>query len=149
MKKLTLLLIPAVFLTLISVSAVSARDTLVQLPLKNALENEKVRSSISNSIPLYWGDQRHPAVTREFGKFKTSKRTSIGGKSDVEACEWALASAIVALQDRASREGGNAVINIKSDVKNQLHSSATSFDCLQGGMMVNVVLEGTVVTLGR
>jgi uncharacterized protein YbjQ (UPF0145 family) len=149
MKKLTLLLIPAVFFTLISVSTVSARDTLAQLPLKNALENEKVRSSISNSIPLYWGDQRHPAVVKEFGKFPTSKRTSIGGKSDAEACEWALASAIVALQDRARREGGNAIINIKSNIKNQPHSSTTTFDCLQGGMMVNVALEGTVVTLGK
>ena len=110
MNKLTLLLIPAVFLMLISTA--SATDVVEQLPLKHALENEKVRDAISSNYPLYWGDQNHPAVKKEFGKFRISKRTSTVGKSGVQACEWALASAIIELQNRASSEGGNAIINI-------------------------------------
>ena len=71
------------------------------------------------------------------------------GKSGEQACEWTLASAIIELQNRASSEGGNAIINIKSNIKNELSSSATDFDCLRGSKMVNVALEGTVVTLGK
>jgi uncharacterized protein YbjQ (UPF0145 family) len=147
MKKCTLLLIPAVFFSLISTA--SAADVLQQLPIKHALENEKVKAAINSSIPLFWGDQKHPATVKDFGTFKTTKRTNAAGKSDEEACEWALASAIITMQERATREGGNAVINIKSNIKNQPYSSATNFQCLQGSLMVNVALEGTVVTLGK
>ena len=66
MNKLTVLLIPAVFLTLISTA--SAADVLGEFPLKHALESEKVKEAIDGNIPLYWGDQRHPAVEKEFGK---------------------------------------------------------------------------------
>jgi hypothetical protein len=141
------LLIPAVFLMLISTA--SAADVLEKFPLRHALENEKVIDAISSNFPLYWGDQNHPTVKKEFGKYRISKRTTAVGKSARHACEWALASAIIELQNRASSEGGNALIDIKSNIKNELRSSATDFDCLRRGKMVNVALEGTVVTLGK
>jgi hypothetical protein len=147
MNILNLLLIPAVFLTLISNA--SAAEVLEKFPLQHALENEKVIDAISSNFPLYWGDQKHPAVKKEFGKFRTSKHTSAVGKSGEQACEWALASAIIELQNRASSEGGNALIDIKSNIKNELRSSTTDFDCLRRGKVVNVALEGTVVTLGK
>lgn len=147
MKKPTLFLIPAVFLTLISTA--SAADVMAEFPLKHALESEEVKEAIDGDIPLYWGDQEHPAVEKELGKFKTSKRTNAVGKSDQEACEWALASAIIELQNRVFLEGGNAIINIRSNINNQPRSSTTDFDCLQGNIMVNVALEGTVVALEK
>ena len=147
MNKLTVLLFPAVFLALISTA--SAADVLGEFPLKHALESEKVKEAIDGNIPLYWGDQRHPAVEKELGKFTTSKRTNAVGKSDQEACEWALASAIIELQNRVFQEGGNAIINIRSNINNQPRSSTTDFDCLQGSIMVNVALKGTVVTLEK
>jgi hypothetical protein len=52
-------------------------------------------------------------------------------------------------RNRTSSEGENAIINIKSNIRNELCYSATGFNCLRGSKMVNVALEGTVVTLGK
>lgn len=68
-------------------------------------------------------------------------------KTDEKACNWAFLSAMIALKDRAVREGGNAVINIKSNYKNNLTSSEKTFQCGAGALMAGVALTGEVVTL--
>lgn len=98
-------------------------------------------------VALYWGDQPHKKIVKNYGEFKTSKRTNAFMKTTKNACQWALASAIKVLQNRALREGGNAVINIKSNIKNNEISICSDFSCLAGSAMVNVALKGTVVKL--
>ena len=58
-------------------------------------------------------------------------------------------SAAVSLQDRAKREGGNAVINIHSVYKNDKFESPTEYLCGAGSTMAGVALRGTVVTLPK
>lgn len=147
MKKRTLCMIPILLFTLASVA--SAKDTLGQFNLKQALKSEKVHEAIHHDISLYWGNQAHPRTIRKYGTYVSSRRTSAFGKSKETACQWALASAIKSLQDRATREGGNAVVNITSFIKDQVDSSTTHFKCLQGSVMVNVALRGTVVKLAK
>ncbi len=130
-------------------SIAMAADVLVEMDIKNALENPKVQNTIYDDIKLYWGPEKHPKVIKNYGEFSTSKRSNKLGKSREQACEWALASSIKVLQERARREGGNAVIGIKSNVKHNEVSSASSYECLCGNMMVNVVLKGTVVKLAK
>ena len=144
----TKIIIFAVIMSFIT-SAALAVDTLVQMNIKNALENSKVQGAIYNDIALYWGSQKHPKVIKDFGEFKTSKRTNQLGKSRESACQWALAASIKVLQERARKEGGNAVISIKSNIKFNEVSSDVSYECLCGTMMVNVVLKGTVVKLAK
>jgi len=131
------------------ISSAFAADTLLSFPIDKAMQNGEVMSALRKNIALYWGEQPTPAVIQNFGNFKTSKRTNGFTKPKQEACEWALASALVALQDRALREGANAVINIKSNINNNPKSSQTQFDCLAGTVMVNVALTGNVVKLAR
>ncbi len=124
-----------------------AADRLLTLSVSKALSNPKVANKLNDKIKLYWGEQKHPKVVSNYGEYKTTKRANAFLKSKTGACEWALASALISLQQRALKEGGNAVINIKSNIKNDEWSSETEYRCLAGSMMVNVALKGTVVKL--
>ena len=147
MKKRTMLCFLLIFC--FSISSTYAADVLKNFSISEALSNEKVKNSLHDDIALYWGSQPHHKVIKKYGIFKTSKRTNAFMKSKENACQWALASAIKSLQHRAVREGGNAVINIKSNIKNNERSSDTDFFCLVGNVMVNVALKGTVVELAE
>ncbi len=130
-------------------SPVIAADVLERYSIAEAMNLEKVKALFGDDIAFYWGEQPHPAVSKTYGTFKTSKRTNAFGKTHVDACAWAMASALVGLRDRAAREGGNAVINIVSNIKNVEESSQTDFTCLAGSVMVNVALKGKVVYLEK
>lgn len=136
------------FLTLLlHGSSIIAADVKKKFSIKEAMISSVVQDSLSGDVAMYWGDQPHPSVTKTIGTYKTSKRTNGFGKEKVDACGRALASVLIVFQDRAEKEGGNAVIDIKSNLKNHMESSSTEYSCLVGGIMVNVALKGTVVTL--
>jgi uncharacterized protein YbjQ (UPF0145 family) len=86
-------------------------------------------------------------VSRDLGESRTNKKTNAFGKSDKEACQWVFLSAMIALHNRALEQGGNAVINIKSNYRNNLTVSDTTFQCGAGALMSGVALVGTVVRL--
>ena len=136
----------ALFVTF-GLAPAQAADVKVTFPISQAMEDGKIMQQFDGDIQFFWGDQPHPAIARSFGSFKTSKRSNAFGKSRESACDWAMASALVALRDRARREGANAVVNIVSNIKDLEESSTTEYSCLAGSVMVNVALKGTVVTL--
>ena len=127
----------------------NAADVKVHFPIDEALSFEKVKNELNPDVALYWGNQAHPRVMQKLGIYKTSKRTNGFGKDRSVACSWAMASALSELQKRAYREGGNAVINIVSNIKDHEESSDTEYSCLAGFAMVNVALKGTVVKLAK
>jgi uncharacterized protein YbjQ (UPF0145 family) len=86
-------------------------------------------------------------VAQSYGEFATNKKTNAFGKSDLQACQHVFLSAVIELQERARKEGGNAVINIKSNYRNELTESATEFTCGAGAVIAGVALVGDVVTL--
>lgn len=135
------------FAFFVSATPSFSADVKEKFPIKEAMELEKVKEVFPGDVAFYWGKQPHPAVAKKYGNFKSSKRTNAFGKNRSDACAWAMASALDALQQRALREGGNAVINIVSNIKNNPESSETSYSCLAGTMMVNVALKGDVVKL--
>ena len=127
--------------------AMQARDTVGDYSIKEALNQGNVKSKFDTNVKFYFGDQKYPKVLKDFGEFRTSKKTNAFMKSDVEACEWVFASALIALRDRAVREGGNAVVGIKSNYNNDLTSSSDTFKCGAGAIMAGVALVGTVVKI--
>ncbi len=137
----------SMILVCLSLVTAQAADVKVKFAIRDALANEQVKNALIDNVALYWGNQSHPAVIKTFGEFKSSKRTNAFRKGREGSCQWALASAIKALQARAIKEGGNAVINIKSNIQNIEMSSDTQFECLAGSMMVNAAIKGTVVKL--
>lgn len=132
---------------MILVASAQARETMHEVPIKETMNLEQTREKLDGDIRFYFGGQKHGKVTREYGTFSSNKKTNAFNKSDTEACQWAFLSAMMALQDRARREGGNAVINIRSNYDNKLTSSTETFKCGAGNMIAGVALKGTVVTL--
>jgi len=126
-----------------------ARDDVNTFPIKDALENAAAQSKLDKDVKLFFGAQKHPKPAKTLGEWKTNKKTNAFGKSDKEACEWVFLGAVLELQERAKKEGGDAVVAIKSNYKNHEHSSEANYTCGAGALMAGVALKGTVVKLSN
>ena len=144
MKKITILTLSALVLC----SSYSfARDDVEAYSIANIMNSEVAKSKLGTDVSFYFGDQSYGNVLKNFGGFKTNKKTNAFAKSDKDACNWVFLSAMIALKERAIKEGGNAVVDIKSNYKNNLTSSPETFQCGTGAVMAGVALTGQVVTL--
>ncbi|HTJ94403.1 MAG TPA: excinuclease ABC subunit A [Pararobbsia sp.] len=140
-KQLMLVAVCTAFAT----SHAFARDSVDNYIVADALKSEP--GKVGDDVPLFFAGQDHPRVAKSYGTFNTNKKTNAFGKSDLAACQHVFLSAVIELQERARKEGGNAVINIKSNYENHLRESATEFTCGAGAVIAGVALEGEVVTL--
>ena len=100
-------------------------------------------------MQLVFGDTPHPPIAKRIGTFTSNKKTNAFNKSDKEACEWVFLSAILALQERARREGGDAVVNIRSYYKKNDISHRSKFMCGAGTIVAGVAFRGDVVKLRK
>ena len=121
------------------------RDDRLMFSIKDALNTPAAQGKIDKDIALQCGDRPAAASAKVLGEWKTNKKTNAFNKTDKEACEWAFLSAVLELQERAQKEGGTAVINIKSNYKNDERSSEEEYMCGAGGLMAGVALKGTVI----
>ena len=126
-----------------------ARDDHQMYSLDEALNSAVAKAKLDPAIPLYFGEQKYPAIEIDLGEWKTNKKTNGLNKSDKEACEWAFLSAVLELQTRAQKSGGNAVIGIKSNYKNIERSSETEYMCGSGALISGVAFKGKVVKLAK
>jgi hypothetical protein len=122
-----------------------ARDDEAMRPFSDILENHQ--DKLDSNVALYFGKQPYPAVERKLGEYPSNKKTNGFNKSDSEACQWAALSALLSLQERAVREGGDAVVNIRSYYKKNEVSSKTDYECHNGAFVTGVALIGEVVKL--
>ncbi len=83
------------------------------------------------------------------GTYTSNKKTNAVGKSDEKACNWAFLSAMKSLQERAIKEGGDAVINIYSFYNKNKFVSATEFECGAGATIAGVTMVRDVVKLAE
>jgi len=135
-----------VSLSLCAITA-QARDTTHFLPIKDAVEIGKTQG-LADDIRLYFGNQKHPAVAATLTKgISTNKKTNAANKSDEVACNWAMQSALIQLQQAARNMGGNAVVNIESYYKKKVFRSDDQFECHAGAIMAGVALRGDIVKL--
>ena len=148
MKQTVMGLVTLVALS-IAIPAV-ARDDRLKFPVDAALaKGQNYKEKLDPQIKLYFGKPSKLKVAKTIGEWTSNKKTNAFNKSDQEACNIAFISAAVSLQDRAKREGGNAVINIHSVYKNDKFESPTEYLCGAGSTMAGVALRGTVVTLPK
>lgn len=129
------------------VATAQARDDVAEFSIADALSTEKAKTVLGTNVKFYFGNQGHGAVTKRYGEFGSNKKTNGVNKSDREACEWAFYSALLSLKQRAEREGGNAVVNIRSNYRGTTTSSNTTFRCGSGAIMSGVALLGEVVNV--
>ena len=135
-----------VILSCILSQSVWARDDIATYSIADLLATEKAKTALSD-IPLYFGVSPTPQVAKTYGEVMTNKKTNAFMKSDLEACQWVMLSALKSLQQRAVKEGMNAVINIQSYYKKREFISETEFECGAGAVMAGVTLKGTLVKI--
>lgn len=128
---------------------VLAKDNWHQLSAEDAKNSALGKDKLRPEIKLYMKGQAHPKVIKTLGEYKANKRTNGFGKSAQQACDRAFVSALMALQDRAVREGGNAVIDIYTITKDKTYESAEKYSCIKGGFVTNVALMGTVANVAK
>ena len=126
----------------------AARDTFHDLPVEEAKQSELGAEKLLD-VPFYMKGQEHPAVAQDLGVFTSNRRTNAFNKSDEQACEIAFLSAVIALQERARKQGGDAVVEVRSITKHNDLESPTQYRCVAGNLIANVALEGRVVRLGK
>lgn len=132
------------FLFLFVAADASARTTIHKFPVADVLNDPNFAPQISG-VTFYFGGQSHPSIEKDFGEYRTNKKTNAFNKSDREACDWVFKSAILALHKRAVDLGANAVVNIRSNFKNNVTISDTDYTCGAGGIMAGVALIGDFV----
>ncbi|SDZ74663.1 hypothetical protein SAMN05660420_00091 [Desulfuromusa kysingii] len=129
------------------VAQTQAADNWYKFSAQEAMDSSLGNDKLRPEIRLYMKGQKHPGIVKKMGEYKANKRTNGFGKSAQQVCERAFISALMALQDRAVREGGNAVIDIYTITKNIEFESATEYSCIKGGVVGNVALMGTVAKI--
>lgn len=123
-----------------------ARNTEHLFSVEDAVTSSIGKKALKD-VPYYFIGQKHPKVKKEIGEWKSNKKTRGAFRSDEKSCQVAFLSALVSLQQRVTKEDGDAIINIRSVTKNKITESATEFRCVAGAIIVHVALEGTVVKL--
>lgn len=146
MKTSKLLL--TLFISLVVATSAQARDDRLKFKIQPLLESTKAKDALL-SVSLHFAENSPTKFEKKYGEVTTNKKTNAFMKSDQEACEWAMLSALKALQERAVREGMTDVINITSNYKNQAFSSTTEFECGAGAVMAGVALKGTLVQIKK
>ncbi|WP_250460503.1 excinuclease ATPase subunit [Microbulbifer litoralis] len=134
-------------LLLMTAVAAEARDTRHILAIEQAMATADARAKLDGDIQFLFGKSASADIAQSHGEFTANRKTNAFNKSDTEACNWVFLSAMLALQERARKEGGNAVINIRSFYKKHEIDSSNEFECGAGALIAGVALKGEVVTL--
>lgn len=134
----------AACVTLLAVaSTVQARESRLELPLKELLASEQAKAAgIDGSVRFYLAGQK-VAVASRMGEGVSNKKTNAANKSDEEACRWVMLSVLRAFQDSAKARGANAVVDLVSYYKKNEFKSATNYECHAGNIIAGVALKGT------
>ena len=127
----------------------AAADTMVKLPIANALAANDAQQRLGDKIKFYFADQKTPTVASVITTDKTSQRTNGFNKSTETACNWVFLSAMLQLQKRATELGADAVVNIVSNYKDQEFASQTEYECADGAIMAGVAFKADFVKLAK
>lgn len=125
-----------------------AADTIVHLPLQQAIDAATAAGKLDGSVRFYLagtgprGQVLRPSVV-------SNKKSNAFGKEDDDVCIWTAQSALIQLQDAARKAGANAVTNIVSYFRKNEYRSSTNFECHVGALMSGVALRGDLVRVGR
>jgi hypothetical protein len=139
----------AILLIVASFSIADARNTRLLLKIQDVLSRPDFQEKVGSSVAFYFSNQPQPQAAQTMGEFVTNKKTNSFGKSDEAACQWAMLSALIQFRDRATSEGGNAVVNLQSYYdKNEIPDKG-EYECHAGAVVAGVALKGTVAKIAK
>ncbi|PIQ38353.1 MAG: excinuclease ATPase subunit [Lysobacterales bacterium CG17_big_fil_post_rev_8_21_14_2_50_64_11] len=133
----------AVFLMLFAMNPLDARNNTLYLPISDVVDGSYAHNQLDGSVRFYFADQPSPRVLDTMDEDFSNRKTNAFGKTDVEACKWAMLSALVALQESAKARGANAVIGVASYYKKKVYADRAKYECHAGALLAGVALKGT------
>jgi hypothetical protein len=139
----------AILLIVASGSIADARNTRLLLKIQGVLSRPDFQEKVGNSVAFYFSNQPQPQAAQTMGEFVTNKKTNSFGKSDEAACQWAMLSALIQFRDRATSEGGNAVVNLQSYYDKNEIPDKSEYECHAGAVVAGVALKGTVAKITK
>lgn len=122
-----------------------ARDTTLHLPFDAAVAKAVESGKIDGSVKFYLAGKGPKGGKVLNDSAITNKKTNGVGKSDEEACNWALFSALITLQNAAKNAGADSVRNIVSYYKRNEYKDSSNYECHAGAVVVGVTLKGQLV----
>ncbi len=143
MKKL----IAVSLLAIVATTPALARNTAVTVPLQSVLDMPEAQGKLDGTVKFYLAGSPTPKVIKKFGDDTSNAKTNAFNKSAEEACRWNALSALIKLQDKAKREGANAVVDITSYSEKVTFTSATDIQCSDGAFLAGIALKGTYATV--
>ncbi|WP_294901480.1 excinuclease ATPase subunit [Tatumella sp. UBA2305] len=123
-----------------------ARDTVHNLPFNTVVQQMTQEHKLDGSVKFYLAGTGPKGRIISSGVV-TNKKTNSFNKSDTDACNWALQSALLSLQEAAKKSGANAVINIVSFYKRNEHSDRNNYECHAGTFIAGTALKGDLANV--
>lgn len=142
-------LIAAFLLALVAAAPAFARNTPVNVSLQSVLDMPEGKAKLDGTVMFYLAGSPTPHVSQKLGEDTSSAKTNAFNKTPEEACRWNTLSVLIKLQDRAKRDGANAVVDIVSYNAHETFSSPTDVQCLDGAFVAGIVLKGTYAKTGK
>jgi hypothetical protein len=135
----------ALGLMLVLPGVASARNDRLHFPVADAAATADAQAKLEGSVKFYWGNQKHPKVSKTLKSDQANKKTNGFNKGDKEGCEWAWLSAMITMEKRAKQLGADAIINLHSIYQDQDFVSETEYECGVGTFTSGVALRGDFV----
>ncbi|MGQ7936816.1 signal peptidase [Paraburkholderia sp. D1E] len=98
-------------------------------------------------VPVYFGQQSHPAVKSQLGGVSYSVRIARKVLSPDDACHEALAEAVEKLRAAARERNANAVIDVSTRFHSTETNSSTDFTCGVSPSAAAIAVSGQLVVL--
>lgn len=148
MKKLMMNLMATTVLFSAAAIPVQAENTLLMLPIADAMAANDARARLGDSVKFYFADHKPTSkIVKELGSDTVSLRTNAFGKKNETACNWVFLSDMLSLKEEALKRGANAVINIVNNFDHKPNPSATEFECHVGFLMAGVAFKADFVRI--
>ena len=129
-------------MTVLIPSLSQARDTVHMLPFDTIVQKMTTENKLDGSVKFYLAGNTPSGKRVLQSGLVSNKKTNSFNKTDEEACNWALESALLSFQDSAKKAGANSVINIVSYYKKSEHSDKYNYECHAGALMAGTALKG-------
>lgn len=132
------------FATLLAAAPVAshAADKIVHLAFDNAVKAATASGKLDGSVKFYLaGSAPTGNVVVVNDDVDLTRKTNGFGKQSQVSCDWALQSALIALQDDAKKVGANAVTDIVSNYNGSEYRAPLNYECHVGFLMSGVELK--------
>lgn len=99
------------------------------------------------NVPVYFGQQDHPAVKSRLGDVSYSVRIARKVADPDDACHEALVEAVRKLRAAAGERHANAVIDVSTRFHSNESNSSTEFTCGVSPSAAAIAVSGQLVVL--